>query len=60
MFYQSSTLSLWWVYMCNFTIYAISVCPSRAHNWNKIYLIWFDLIYAYLIDLYATTVYILS
>lgn len=43
MFYQSSTLSLLWVYMCNFTICVISVCPSRAHNWNKIYLIWFDL-----------------
>jgi hypothetical protein len=44
MFYQSSTLSLLWVYICNFTICVISVCPSRAHNWNKIYsIIWFDL-----------------
>jgi hypothetical protein len=43
MFYQSSTLSLLWVYMCNFTICVISVCTSRAHNWNKIYLIWFDI-----------------
>ena len=43
MFYQLSTLSLLWVYLCNLTICVISVCPSRAHNWNKIYLIWFDL-----------------
>jgi hypothetical protein len=44
MFYQSSTLSLLWVYMCNFTICVISVCSSRAHNWNRIYLIiWFVL-----------------
>ena len=28
---------------CEF-ICVISVCPSRAHNWNKIYLILFDLI----------------
>ena len=41
MFCQSSTLSLLWVYMCNSTIYVISVWPSRAHNWNTIYLIWF-------------------
>ena len=43
MFYQSSTIYLLWDYMCNFTVCVISVCPSRAHNCNKIYLIiWFD------------------
>ena len=49
MFYQSSTLSLWWVYMCNFTICVISVCPSRAHNCNKIYLIWFACFRKYMV-----------
>ena len=43
MFYQSSTIYLLWDYMCNFTVCVISVCPSRAHNCNTIYLIiWFD------------------
>ena len=65
MFYQSSTLSLLWVYMFNFTICVISVCPSRAHNWNKcICTFWyphhhtkFKIIVLELIFLVATTNY---
>jgi hypothetical protein len=44
MFYQSSTISLLWDEMCNFTICVISVWPSRAHNWNKNYLIYTNML----------------
>ena len=36
-----------------FILCVISVCPSRAHNWNTIYLIWFDLLCVFKSALYG-------